>query len=201
MMDQEFDKIEGAINMVEIITTTTREHIGKVEPFIRTIKEQSQALVLDLPFKILPRQVVIHLSIELDQPHYHHIVEVTEASKDERIYAAAHNDSLDNLPCNIPGVATTVNEIQIDDWIEIMQDYKDPDHDLPTHQTINVPPALKDATEPTNEPTDMVTPVTDNDTLSSILINGLHQSIQTSANLVSSCVGQKVPKTVDLVLL
>jgi hypothetical protein len=61
MMDQEFYKVEGAWDMVEINTTAAREHVGKIERFIRTIKECSRALVLDLPFMPLPRQVVIHL--------------------------------------------------------------------------------------------------------------------------------------------
>jgi hypothetical protein len=61
MMDQEFDKVEDACNMVEINTTAVRKHIGKIECFIRTIKECSRALVLDLPYMPLPRQVVIHL--------------------------------------------------------------------------------------------------------------------------------------------
>jgi hypothetical protein len=61
MMDQEFDKVEDACKMVEINTTAAREHVGKIKPFICTIKERSRALVLDLPYTTLPCQVVIHL--------------------------------------------------------------------------------------------------------------------------------------------
>jgi hypothetical protein len=61
MMDQEFHKIEDKTDMVEINTTAARKHIGKTECYIRTIKEQSQALVSDLPFEVLPCQVIIHL--------------------------------------------------------------------------------------------------------------------------------------------
>jgi hypothetical protein len=61
MMDQEFDKVKDACNMVEINTTAVREHIGEIECFIRTIKECSRALMSDLPYTPLPRQVVIHL--------------------------------------------------------------------------------------------------------------------------------------------
>jgi hypothetical protein len=61
MMDQEFNKVKDACNMVEINTTAAREHVGKIKRFIRTIKEHSRALVLDLPYMPLPRQVVIHL--------------------------------------------------------------------------------------------------------------------------------------------
>jgi hypothetical protein len=45
MMDQEFDKFEDEINMVEIYTTAVCKHIGKIECFIQTIKERSWALV------------------------------------------------------------------------------------------------------------------------------------------------------------
>jgi hypothetical protein len=75
----------------------------------------------------------------------------------------------------------TVNEMNIDDWMEIMQDYEDPYHNLPIHQTINVPPVLNDATECTNKPTNTVTFVTDNDALGSVLIDGQRQSAQTPA--------------------
>ncbi len=61
MMDQEFDKVEDKNNMVEINTTAASKHVGKIERYTRTIKEQSQALVSDIHFEILPRQVVIHL--------------------------------------------------------------------------------------------------------------------------------------------
>jgi hypothetical protein len=61
MMDQEFDKVEDACEMVEINTTAAREHVGEIEHFIRTIKECSRALVSDLPYTTLPRQVVIHI--------------------------------------------------------------------------------------------------------------------------------------------
>jgi hypothetical protein len=61
MMDQEFNKVKGACNMVEIYTTVVREHVGEIKRFIRTIKECSRALVSDLPYSLLQRQVVIHL--------------------------------------------------------------------------------------------------------------------------------------------
>jgi hypothetical protein len=63
MMDQEFDKVEDACNMVEINTTAAREHVKEIERFIRTIKERSRALMSDLPYKykFLPCQVTIHL--------------------------------------------------------------------------------------------------------------------------------------------
>jgi hypothetical protein len=61
MMDQEFNKIDDKTDMVEINTNAACEHIGKIDRYVRTIKEQSCALVSDLPFEVLPHQVVIHL--------------------------------------------------------------------------------------------------------------------------------------------
>ena len=61
MMDQEFNKVKEACDMVEINTTAARKHVGEIEWFIRTIKESSRALVSDLPYNILPRQITIHL--------------------------------------------------------------------------------------------------------------------------------------------
>jgi hypothetical protein len=121
------------------------------------------------------------IDLELEQPCHHHVIEVVEASKDYPIDAAAQNTSLNDLPHNTPGVMTAVDEIKINDWIEIMQDYKDPYHDLPTHQTINVPPVLGNATEPTDKPTDTVIPVTDDGAHGSILIDGQCQSAWTPA--------------------
>jgi hypothetical protein len=117
----------------------------------------------------------------LEQPCHHHVVEVIEASKDKRIYTAACNTSLDNLPLNTPRVMTTVNEIEIDDWMKIMQGCEDSYHNLPIHQNIILPLALKDTTESTDETTNTVTPVTDDNTLGSIQINGQYQSAQTLA--------------------
>jgi hypothetical protein len=61
IMDQEFDKVKDTNEMVEINTTAAREHIGKTGRYIRAAKERSRALVSDLPFTVLSRQVDIHL--------------------------------------------------------------------------------------------------------------------------------------------
>ncbi len=61
MMDQEFDKVKDACKMVEINTTAAREQVEEIKQYIRTIKGCSRALVLDLPYTKLPRQIIIHL--------------------------------------------------------------------------------------------------------------------------------------------
>jgi hypothetical protein len=42
------------------------------------------------------------------------------------MYAAVHNIFLDDLPPDIPGVTTTIDKIEINDWLEHTQVYKDP---------------------------------------------------------------------------
>jgi hypothetical protein len=61
MIDQEFDKVKEACDMVEINTTAARKHVRETKRFIHTIKERSRALVSDLPYNILPHQITIHL--------------------------------------------------------------------------------------------------------------------------------------------
>ncbi len=61
MINQEFDKVEDANEIVEINTTTASKHVGKIKQYICAAKERSHALLLDLPFTVLPRQVIIHL--------------------------------------------------------------------------------------------------------------------------------------------
>jgi hypothetical protein len=61
MMNQEFNKVEDACKMVELNTTATCKYVGEIERYIQTIKEHSRALVLDLLYTKLPRQIVIHL--------------------------------------------------------------------------------------------------------------------------------------------
>jgi hypothetical protein len=51
------------------------------------------------------------IDLESEHPRHHQVVEVIEESKDERIYAAQCNASLDNLPHKPTGVSTVVNKI------------------------------------------------------------------------------------------
>jgi hypothetical protein len=61
MMDQEFDRVKEACDMVEINTTVAHKHVGEIKWFIRTIKERSRTLMSDLLYNILPRQITILL--------------------------------------------------------------------------------------------------------------------------------------------
>jgi hypothetical protein len=60
-MDQEFDKVKNACKMVKLNTAAARKHMGEIKRYIRTIKECSCTLLLDLPYTKLPHQVVLHL--------------------------------------------------------------------------------------------------------------------------------------------
>ena len=57
----EFKKVSEKLNNIEVNTMSAREHVGEIERQIRLIKERSRAVVADMPFKYLPKQIVIHL--------------------------------------------------------------------------------------------------------------------------------------------
>ena len=61
LMDQEFDKIVDEILLAEVNTTAAREHVAEIERAIRVIKERCRGILSTLPFKYLPRRVLIHL--------------------------------------------------------------------------------------------------------------------------------------------
>ena len=59
-MDQEFDKIESDAPM-EINTTGAKEHVAEIERQIKMIKDRARATLLEVPFRMLPKQMVVHL--------------------------------------------------------------------------------------------------------------------------------------------
>ena len=59
------------------------------------------------------------IDLESEHPCHHQVVEVIEESKDEHIYAAQCNASLDDLPHKPTGVSTSVNEIEVDNWANL----------------------------------------------------------------------------------
>ena len=61
MMDQEFEKVEGELGLVEINTTAAREHVGEIERSNRVVKERARSISSTLPYAVLPKQIVIHL--------------------------------------------------------------------------------------------------------------------------------------------
>jgi len=61
LMDNEFESLRSLIPIVSINTTAAKEHVPDVECQIRLIKERGRGIVNTLPFKKLPRIVIIEL--------------------------------------------------------------------------------------------------------------------------------------------
>ncbi len=61
MMDMEFDKLKDLLTHVALNTTAAREHVGEIEQKIRVIIERARGTINTLPYKKLPRLMVIEL--------------------------------------------------------------------------------------------------------------------------------------------
>ncbi len=61
LMDNEFEKLRNLIPIFAIITTAAKEHVPAVERKIRLIKEQGRGILNTLPFKKMPRLMLIEL--------------------------------------------------------------------------------------------------------------------------------------------
>jgi hypothetical protein len=61
MMDMEFEKLETLLPPVALNTTAVREHVGGIERKIRVIKERARGTFNTLPYKKLPKMMVIEL--------------------------------------------------------------------------------------------------------------------------------------------
>ncbi len=61
LMDMEFEKLRTMMSHVALNTTVAREHIGEVEQKIRVIKERARGTFNTLPYKKLPKLMVIEL--------------------------------------------------------------------------------------------------------------------------------------------
>ncbi len=79
------------------------------------------------------------VNLESKQPHHHHIVKTIDDSKDELIYAAQSNASLDALPHKTAGVSTAVDGV---DAFEFPGDEPNLFHELDTLPTLLILPVL-----------------------------------------------------------
>ncbi len=61
MMDMEFNKLKELLTNVALNTTAARKHVGEIERKIRVIKERARGTINTLPYKKLPRLMVIKL--------------------------------------------------------------------------------------------------------------------------------------------
>jgi len=60
-MDNEFEKLTNLVLIIQINTTAAKEHVPEIERRIRLIKERGRGVLNILPFKKLPRLILIEL--------------------------------------------------------------------------------------------------------------------------------------------
>ncbi len=61
MMDMEFEKLKDLLPNIALNTTATQEHVGETKKKIRVIKERARGTISTLPYKMLPKLVIIKL--------------------------------------------------------------------------------------------------------------------------------------------
>ncbi len=61
MMDMEFEKLKTLLPHVALNTTAACEHVGEIERKIRVIKKRARGTINTLPYKKLPKMMVIEL--------------------------------------------------------------------------------------------------------------------------------------------
>jgi hypothetical protein len=59
MMDMESNKLKDLLTHIALNTTVAREHVGEIEQKIRVTKERARGTINTLPYKKLPRLMVI----------------------------------------------------------------------------------------------------------------------------------------------
>jgi hypothetical protein len=61
LMDNEFKKLRNLVPILTVNTTAAKEHVPEVERKIRLIKERGRGILNTLPFKRMPRLMLIEL--------------------------------------------------------------------------------------------------------------------------------------------
>ncbi len=61
LMDNEFEKLRNLVPILVVNTTAAKEHVPEVERKIRLIKEWGRGILNTLPFKQMPRLMLIEL--------------------------------------------------------------------------------------------------------------------------------------------
>ncbi len=61
MTDMEFEKLKDLLPNIAPNTTATQEYVGEIERKIRVIKERARGTISTLPYKMLPKIVIIEL--------------------------------------------------------------------------------------------------------------------------------------------
>jgi hypothetical protein len=57
----EFEKLKDLLPNIALNTTATQEHVGEIKRKIRVIKERARGMISTLPYKMLPKLVIIKL--------------------------------------------------------------------------------------------------------------------------------------------
>jgi hypothetical protein len=61
LMDMEFKKLRDKLPNVILNTTAAREHVGEIKRKIQVVKERGRSTISILPYKLLPKFVIIEL--------------------------------------------------------------------------------------------------------------------------------------------
>ena len=61
LMDNKFEKLRNLVPILVVNTTAAKEHVPEVERKIRLIKERGRGILNTLPFKRMPRLMLIEL--------------------------------------------------------------------------------------------------------------------------------------------
>jgi FtsZ-binding cell division protein ZapB len=61
LMDMEFEMLRDKLPNITQKTTAAREHVGEIERKIQVVKERARSTMSVLPYKLLPKLVIIEL--------------------------------------------------------------------------------------------------------------------------------------------
>jgi hypothetical protein len=61
LMDMEFKKLRDKLPNVILNTTAAQEHVGEIERKIQVVKERARSMMNILPYKLLPKLMIIKL--------------------------------------------------------------------------------------------------------------------------------------------
>jgi hypothetical protein len=61
LMDMEFKKLRDKLPNIILNTTAAQEHVGEIKRKIQVVKERARRMISSLPYKLLPKLVIIGL--------------------------------------------------------------------------------------------------------------------------------------------
>jgi hypothetical protein len=104
-MDNKFEKLPNLVPILTINTMAAKEHVPEVERMIRLIKERGRGILNTLPFKKMPRlmliELVYHVVLWLRMPsqqnqeclrHYPRVKSSTDTSWTLQSTASCHSE-------------------------------------------------------------------------------------------------------------